>query len=88
MSGFWKALAGVLIAVIVTGAGAWMTFGGDKVNRADLKEAIDAIASRTDRDAGELRMQVKELVKSQHELAIETSKLTQRLSDFITHREK
>lgn len=88
MSGFWKALAGVLIAVIVTGATAWMTFGGDKVNRADLKETIDAIVSRSDREIGELRIQVRELVKSQHELAIETSKLTQRLSDFIMHREK
>lgn len=88
MTGFWKSISGVLIAVIVTGATAWLTFGADKVNRTDLKEAIDAIVSRSDRETGELRIQVRELVKSQHELALETSKLTQRLSDFITHREK
>lgn len=39
MSPLWKQAAVVLLAMMVTGATAWLTFGGDKVTEGQLRDS-------------------------------------------------
>lgn len=83
VNGLWKTVAVVLIGAILTGAGAWLSFGRDLVSRAELKEAVTEISAKHEREMSDLRLQLRESAKAQHDAAVEMARLSQRLSDLI-----
>lgn len=83
VNGFWKTVAVVLIGVILTGAGAWLTFGQDRVARNELREALATVTENHERQMEDLRTQVRDLVKAQHAMTVEVALLTQRLADIV-----
>lgn len=61
MNGAYRTSLLVLVGILVTGIGAWLTFGLDKVSRPELREAV-----------AEVRTQVAE---TEDRLAAETNDL-------------
>lgn len=83
VKGLWQSVSAVLFGVIVTGAGAWLTFGQDRIARNELREALAAQAVSHERQMEDLRGQVKDLVRAQHAMTVEVALLTQRLADIV-----
>lgn len=98
---FWKAVAGGLGAVLLTGAAAWLTFGQDKVSRQDMVEYVSlygpwskergevlAAIANTAKGLEELRVLVKELAAQQQAGLVEQRVLVSRVDTLVSEIER
>lgn len=83
MKGLWQTVSAALIGVVIAGAGSWLTFGSDRVTRSELKEAVTEISAKHEREMSDLRLQLRESAKAQHDAAVEMARLSQRLTDLM-----
>jgi hypothetical protein len=83
VKGLWQTVSAALIGAILAGAGSWLTFGVDRVTRSELKEAVTEISAKQEREMSDLRLQLRESAKAQHDAAVEMARLSQRLSDLM-----
>jgi hypothetical protein len=78
-----KVALSAALAVIGTGAAAWMVFGQDKVSRMEMHTYVqDKLLP-----VGRLEKSVEKLVETQKELLIEQRVLVQRFDDFLNDQE-
>ena len=92
VSPIWKQAAIVLIAVVVTGGGAWLSFGGDKVTESDLERRVDekiakaASESEYSRDKALIRNQLDTLTAAQARLTEQVQALAAAQADAAADR--
>lgn len=87
-SALWKSVSSTLTAVLLTGVTAWFTFGAENVSRNELKDSLGALSAKHEREMNDLRQQLRESAKAQHDAAVEMARLSQKLSDFIASKER
>ena len=79
----WKLIATTCVGIIVTGAGAWMVFGQDKVTRSEMieyvqnqapwardRQSIQLEIKSNAKGIGTLQGAVDQLVKAQQDLVV------------------
>lgn len=82
--GFWRTIAVGLTGVLLTGAAAWMTFGGDKISRPEMvayvttqspfaksREVVELKLKQHDESLLKMERQVERLVESVGLLVVE-----------------
>lgn len=67
------------VAMLCTGAGAWMVFGQDKVTRAEMKEYVgDQLEP-----VGRIERSVEKLIETQQALLVEQRVLVERFNSYL-----
>lgn len=93
----WQTIVGVLSSTLLTGAGCWMVFGQDKVDRSDMVDyvqnqapwvrergQIHAAVKSNQKSTDKLEAAVGRLVQAQHELIVEQLVLVTKVDELLS----
>ena len=100
-NGLLKLLTGALAGMVVTGIGAWLIFGQDKVTRGELIDYVEnqapwvrergGVQAATRHNAAEIRQlaeKVDKLLDAQQELLVEQRVLLSKFNNYLTEEKK